>query len=74
MVRQEEREEKKAESRILLDHGTQIIPQPSLFFIFVYIYAQFRLGQVCPAGEGKRFSQGPEGLEPPAGTRIEKKE
>ena len=30
-------------------------------------------GQVCSAGLGKRFSQGPTGLEPPAGARIKKK-
>ncbi len=43
-------------------HGAQITP-PTL-----------RYGQVCPTGLGNRFSQGPTGLEPPAGARIRKKE
>ncbi len=52
------------------DHGAQITPLPS-FLIFVYFFFLFLFqvslvkGQVCPSGLGKRFSQGPAGLEPP---------
>ena len=52
-------------------HGEQI--PPPLIFIFCYFVIlclfQVRLckGNVCPAGLGKRFSQGLKGLEPTAG-------
>ena len=59
-------------------HGTQITLSPSLSFIFIFflILGQVRLsyGQACPAGLGKRFSQGPAWLEPLAGVELEKKE
>ncbi len=66
----------KLESRILLmEHNYP----PPLFLIFVYLLflclLQVRLGkgQVCPAGLGKRFSQGPAWLKPPAGARKNEK-
>ncbi len=60
--------------------GAQIPPTPlifyfCLFFIFTLILGYVRLskGQVCPAGLGKRFSEGPAELEPPSGDRNRKK-
>ncbi len=59
-------------------NGAQITPSPYYFIVFscfIIILGQVRLsqGQTCPTGLGKRFSQGPAGLEPPAGARIIKK-
>ena len=49
-------------------------PPPLIFDIFICLFqVMLGKGQVCPAVLGKRFSQGPAGLDPPAGARIRKK-
>ncbi len=44
------------------------LPPSYIFFVFMLI-----LGQICPVGLEKRFSQDPAGLKPPAAARIRRK-
>ncbi len=45
---------------------------PPYFSLFFLSYFRLSQGQACPAGLGKRFNQGPAGLEPPTGAIIRK--
>ena len=48
-------------------------PPPIIFDFCLFFVLGLGKGYACPAGLGKRFSQGSAGLEPPAGARIRKK-